>query len=131
MYISLNQYLKFVDKRFAAYLVDQSFKCTRQLRTLDTATCQTTSYLRASSYLTNVRVVTVSTKSCQCSGMLLFLEGVEIVDKATSIYQPLSKFFHICNLENDLFMFSYSSPGIPKVPFHISVWYLINVSKII
>ncbi|XP_048727390.2 tectonic-3-like isoform X2 [Ostrea edulis] len=41
-----------------SYLVDQSFKCTRQLRTLDTATCQTTSYLRASSYLTNVRVVT-------------------------------------------------------------------------
>ncbi|XP_061183237.1 tectonic-1-like isoform X2 [Saccostrea echinata] len=40
-----------------SYLVDQSFKCTRQIRTLSATTCQTTSYLSASSYLTNIRIV--------------------------------------------------------------------------
>nr|XP_022303176.1 tectonic-3-like isoform X2 [Crassostrea virginica] len=40
-----------------AYLVDQSFKCTRQLRSLDTTTCTNTSYLNAATYLTNVRIV--------------------------------------------------------------------------
>ncbi|XP_062616316.1 tectonic-3-like isoform X2 [Saccostrea cucullata] len=40
-----------------SYLVDQSFKCTRQIRTLSATTCLTTSYLSASTYLSNVRIV--------------------------------------------------------------------------
>lgn len=44
---------------FSAYLVDQSFKCTRQMRTLDADTCENTPYLNVSSYLTSVRIVKV------------------------------------------------------------------------
>ncbi|XP_052705703.1 tectonic-1-like isoform X3 [Crassostrea angulata] len=40
-----------------SYLVDQSFKCTRQMRTLDANSCENTPYLNASSYLTSVRIV--------------------------------------------------------------------------
>lgn len=40
-----------------SYLMDQSFKCTRQMRTLDANTCENTPYLNASSYLTSVRIV--------------------------------------------------------------------------
>uniref|UniRef100_K1PA71 Tectonic-3 n=1 Tax=Magallana gigas TaxID=29159 RepID=K1PA71_MAGGI len=40
-----------------SYLVDQSFKCMRQMRTLDADSCENTPYLNASSYLTSVRIV--------------------------------------------------------------------------